>query len=162
MRTGSDISGLRNTLSSIAAFRAASVELDSITCMVLLKVSLSMSSPFNIQHDGTFTNPQLQKIHRNDGVPAVEWCSDGVPLNITTASPPLNGVTTASRRRAVIPQRLWRTFKSRISSKYSKYSWQITSTPWLTPMPLQTQFCLIFCKILEIMDMGKNALYDFP
>ena len=29
-------------------------------------------------------------------------------------------------------------------------------------MPLQTQFCLIFCKILEIMDMGKNALYDFP
>jgi hypothetical protein len=40
--------------------------------MALLLVSFTMSSPFNIQHDRMFTNPQVQKIHftlYNNGVP---------------------------------------------------------------------------------------------
>ena len=65
-------------------FHAASVELDSITCMALLLVSFTMSSPFNIQHDGMFTNPQVQKIHNT-------LCKNGVP--------PSRGVVAASPRR---------------------------------------------------------------
>ena len=30
------------------------------------------------------------------------------------------------------------------------------------PMSPQTPFCPIFYNMLEIMDMDKNTLYDFP
>ncbi len=38
----------------------------------------------------------------------------------------------------------------------------ISVIQWLMPMLLQMPFCPIFYKILVIMDMDENDLYDFP